>query len=1848
MRFYVNIFYSLVLTAVFSLSAAAQYTVLPPERIMQFDDYDSPQWTHTGEVAPPKGGQLLKYGTFHTQTNGWRISEARTGYAGGYGVVVPPKVLANYACNLRNRAGAFIESPLYQDGVGTIYFETVNSFPYAPVYLHVYITTNMFDYSEWKSVELGAAEGGSISNVWHEIDVLSLNYTAQGQFRRYVNTQNYRGKIKVKLVRELNNPDYTSADYDFLVIDNIRISAPPTDVEIVKTEVVSNPGYPNVGADFTVRCHVSNTDMFVPTTNRTVSLVHRWRYLTQQVDAWQTNQMEHIAGTVDANGNDVIYECTISAPDQTGDIEYYYICVFGGYVYKSLDYTGLPHTYPSENLSPQVFRGNAAEEGEFTLRLREFISEYGAVYVVSDQHPKPIKMELVGDHDWRGMVPLTNNAPMNLSWSLMATGEYLQDAESYETNRTYWSAGTSVSGTAPNLPYGGLLVETNASGRLTVKIEDTGYMMVSFKSDTREFLISRAQYQNFNLWPARDDYFSESSGQADKQQFENTFNDWPLSQDRVFFEPFTAYVSNTNVFQRDPFKTPSDWAAGSAAYVSERILDLNHGPAGINNYRNLALRLKGGDPVLGLGYVHNMRATLPDGVKQIKFKARVGQKSDNTQICWHRDYFTKNNYVVKVIAGAGEKSPENPSISVIFYYQDPQNFYEFRVVQRANSADRRGSVNDRRADLILYKWINGVAYDLKRSSPTSNIDLSSAIDVQVGVYNKSATETYLKCKYGLPASAITLDYTDSSAPFVKGTFGVLSSECFSGFSKMSLENSNAAGDPVTPKIDVIGPTHTEMTPAQMSGWFVPAGAFEFNLAVSRPGIYKVKPNQKLDVYLQETDYDINSTVEPSASGTSAWKKLTQISVNSYEYADVSLDIKRWKAHFVMLQVGADGSDVAVDELEIRSWHGQEIGEGASKNKEWLASEAWIVSNGVGAAANQVMHLDHIRANPAEDQAVQSPLMQNGMGLMEFDYRVLQAPAKLTVQYKEQRGGDWVDVSSITVTNVTEWAHLTAYLGSFEAGRLRVLNQRTATITNAMVEINNVIVWDEPFVDDKSWTAYNTMITSADPMRLLLDKSKGCFLNNSETAGANPSPMDRDVPYLRSPALVTGLGTLTFKARAYDPGQPGTLYVYASTNGWNLAREFWVLVYQVDNIDHKYYQTYSFKPIEGAKYDAIRLETEIGPSVKRVCVEEVLIAEPVHPGFDIVNVQLRLIDSEGGLGPRHQPLAFEDVHVEAMVANQQLSPSNIVLYVSYYVGDDVWGVDNWPAEDVVTKRMHPVAGEANLYRTRDDDGGVPGLSQSLIGGIVGQTESVVVQYRVWASYMGGIPLFKYQKREAFQTPAWYYPIDLNVQRSAEGWSPYYMVYGVPEQSVWVNEINVGDVRYDANYNQIHGIWEWAYIEIAVPAWLDLGGWKVDLVTQNSYTTHTIQIPQGLPDHTLVTNGYAFFVISESKRPSAQTPMLPKSDFGYAGLGAALPRNVPGGIRLRRPEGMYEQAIAFDDAKYNGYGSSYSGRSWAENDPEGKFVYVGAEQREGSLSRIGDGDSTNTWVYPLFPQWTPEHADFAKNYTPGMPNGLQPLPNGDALFPGTSNALINSSVTQLKGTQNGRRVLNYSLRLPIGTTTNIVYDIDDWYRLVSLKSNNVEQLPPASALTNYKYDVVQIQGGTTLTAKINLREDLLEYQNDYEVLNWVLGFTEGPLIPMFYNGRNLTLKEQHWLDANPTASNEFRCVIRDFSLDAATNLYVRLEMKLNEANLEEIQGGAVLKLQSKKNLTDNKWDMLAQFYLTPASFDSNNECRVYVKNPFGYIVTEYDQGRLFLRWVIEMDDPRVIIQKLENTP
>jgi len=222
-----------------------------------------------------------------------------------------------------------------------------------------------------------------------------------------------------------------------------------------------------------------------------------------------------------------------------------------------------------------------------------------------------------------------------------------------------------------------------------------------------------------------------------------------------------------------------------------------------------------------------------------------------------------------------------------------------------------------------------------------------------------------------------------------------------------------------------------------------------------------------------------------------------------------------------------------------------------------------------------------------------------------------------------------------------------------------------------------------------------------------------------------------------------------------------------------------------------------------------------------------------PGFDIVNVKVLCKDEDGAYSATgFQPLIADEVGVEAQIANIQ-------MYVTYYVGTNVWGADNWPAGQTVTKPMVPVAENPLVYRTSPSND------------IPVQRQDQVVQYRVWASYLGGDTFFKQQ--ETFDNPSWYFPVDLNQTFAAQGWSPYYIVYGVPWGAVWINEINAVDQSEDS-----YGLYTWnnQYIEIAVPAGVELEGWMIDLVTGPHYQSNTIKIPAGLPSQEPMTNGYVF--------------------------------------------------------------------------------------------------------------------------------------------------------------------------------------------------------------------------------------------------------------------------------------------------------------------------------------------------------------------------------------------------------
>jgi len=1203
--------------------------------------YYAANWTHVGPAPAsfPSGMKWLLPGTNHIHSAGWKLTACRAGTSAktsASALLIPPLFYGtsstNWQASLQNTLDAKIETPFYTEGVGTLYFEAINVDPASPTEITVEIATNMIDhlYAGGPTNVMLTEETEQYTYNWLPLDVLTLNAASTNDLTRYQRILSYREAARVRIRR--TGSVYTgvpSLDAMFTAVDNICVSLPPSDVVIRRPEAVFQPGHPAAGTNLVIRCYVDNssTNDYARTDHakRTVAAYYRWRYLDQMSNSWASLPLTYVADTGDGLGNGERYEGVLPGQAEVGDLEYYFVCDFDGYRYRQTDFTQTGYTYLTESLSPKTLRGGASEPDgrEFYARLRRYSSRFGNMYLDRGTNEAPVEMTLTGDDEWVGMVPLGKGAVTNVAWRFKAVNAYVPDEATFSTNPVYWAEQAQAD--VGTVPYGGMCVETDGATPIRVTVGEGGYLKVVFNTRTMQFVACRCEYQNFNEWPAPPATFTESGGQPSKQRFINTFDGWSTNVDTRHLEAIVGYPSATNVYWREPVTTLGDWVAGSAKYVSERFeADAVNKPAGTVRLRNLALRLKGGDGTLNLGYVYNHVATRPDGLKQISFKCRLGQPADPYDIAYNHTGFTNKNYLLRAnVLGDSSVAPEAPSVSLIAYYTGPDNFYELRMTQIPYTGTPMS--DDKSVRLQLFKWVNGVENPL--GSPVTRVArLRDRTTAELRIYNTSASSVDIKCKFGATDNVLTV--TDGSSPHLKGTFGFLSAECQANFSAVYTQPTTTGAYPMG--------TATDELPASQPGfdtlqpnWVVPYGRFVCTREFTPYGIYSVTPNQNIGIYLQDSDR--NGESEPGEPGTQDWKLMTQVAVPGFGYTLRTVPVYSWQSKFAMLQVMGGGADVIVDEIEVRSWRGQQTPD-PEEDGDWLATEAWVVTN--SAALGNVVQLDHTRANPDEAQAISSPLLNNGMGMLEFDYKVLRPPAKITVQYaSDYDSSNWLPIRSLIVSNaMPAFVHEVFHLRTNAPGYLRVLNDRAGGFTNALVEINNATAWDEPEVGDADWLAYNVKITDTDRERIMLDETKMCSLNNSQTAETDPYQTLYPEAYVKSPRLRWGLGSISFMARAYTNTQSATVSVYATTSadGPRAIQTDWVSITNY-TVSGTLFAPYSFMPSDGRHYTAVKLAVPTIPAggTGRCCLEEITISEPVFPeDFAISNVTLTV---EGGMG-----------------------------------------------------------------------------------------------------------------------------------------------------------------------------------------------------------------------------------------------------------------------------------------------------------------------------------------------------------------------------------------------------------------------------------------------------------------------------------------------------------------------------------------------------------------------------------------------------------------------------------------
>ena len=290
----------------------------------------------------------------------------------------------NACVMMRNTAGATVYSPSYDDGIGTIYFDIVNSFTTrteSSVVLE--IATNV--------TEFAAAEGFVFSTVgtdyekldWHQIPmtVLSIMDNAvesttenveslvldvtEGGTRHYfrVRTQlNYYGPIRFRIRRESCYPELLNKDSDALIaLDNIIASYPPMTIRLNRygedyddqlkgAEVLgcigdyNMPFLANGASGLFGRASFSYVTNFQGTTPTikvsSLQFHYRWRYLNQIVDDWKTIPFtpSSCAFLTDNTATQLVTSAEIPLNRGVGDLEYYFTANLDAQYYSVRDY----------------------------------------------------------------------------------------------------------------------------------------------------------------------------------------------------------------------------------------------------------------------------------------------------------------------------------------------------------------------------------------------------------------------------------------------------------------------------------------------------------------------------------------------------------------------------------------------------------------------------------------------------------------------------------------------------------------------------------------------------------------------------------------------------------------------------------------------------------------------------------------------------------------------------------------------------------------------------------------------------------------------------------------------------------------------------------------------------------------------------------------------------------------------------------------------------------------------------------------------------------------------------------------------------------------------------------------------------------------------------------------------------------------------------------------------------------------------------------------------------------------------------------------------------------------------
>lgn len=626
----------------------------------------------------PWGGQACRFDDSELPANAQR-------YAGT--LILQNKSLKSATDN--DPAAAY--SPYYEQGVGTIYFDAVNSSCDYPNVLKLQVCGTPegsagVNVGKWSDVKVDVF---AISNGVYNADMSSFGTSEIAMSMKHVDgTTNwfYRVRatidtnmpVRVRIVRndDTENWDGGMDDEGLVTIDNIVVSYPAMGIAISQFGAPAEPdnivqrgqrapfdiAFPTARdlgkfhAQARVKYIVNNTNEVDSSFVGSMTMTYRWRYLNQKIGDWKEL-------TLTASGDDP-ERFVSSAPiegEGIGDIEYFGSAVVNAPFYEYWDYSGLggwhwpdafterrgdvkisalaDGVYAEDHLSPALGT-------DYFIRLREGASDYEGVRLhvkrtngaADDPKTKEevVEMRLSNDHTWRGLYQVVTNGFTNAYYRVEAYNlQPTTGGGDYQWN-TNWFFGENQA----DLPANDVL-EVGDGTRWTRLPTDelTGYIMFQLEDTTRSVSIIHADYQDFNAWTdasVEGGYFLGTSTALPTSGVSRTARSWSDA-----FGLFTETIA-TNILWSESFNlsewqyvtTTGTWAINQPFTGAERITP-NGWTAANGMWVSERFNELGGKSFAlqmkgeGYGTVMMPQLIAPRGLRTFRFDARVSQTYDS-------------------------------------------------------------------------------------------------------------------------------------------------------------------------------------------------------------------------------------------------------------------------------------------------------------------------------------------------------------------------------------------------------------------------------------------------------------------------------------------------------------------------------------------------------------------------------------------------------------------------------------------------------------------------------------------------------------------------------------------------------------------------------------------------------------------------------------------------------------------------------------------------------------------------------------------------------------------------------------------------------------------------------------------------------------------------------------------------------------------------------------------------------------------------------------------------------------------------------------------------------------------